>query len=347
MQAYATDMNSEYISPEALDAVARKQRRDRRIALTLTVVAHAALLVLFGLVTVLPALQREPEIRATVVVQETAEAPRLSRQEVSRMHSRAVQPAADSARLAQLIQAHAPAPIAAPVVEQTFVDAPVGLGAATGLGLGRGAFGQGAGAGVGRHSFMGVQAQGRSIVLAIDISGSMANLRDRAYERVEEEAKKTLRELPQGTPFGLLLFGSEVVAFRDALAAANPALVEEAIEFLLEYSPLRNREEARERGESTNWRRLKGGVHGGTRTDLVMEQAFKLNPETIIMLSDGKPHIPGVRNEEEHVLELVRDLQRRRSRPIPVSVISYVLKSGREFMRDLAEQNDGQFVAVD
>jgi len=341
-------MNTEYISPEALVAVERKQRRDRRIAVGVTVVAHALLLVLFALVTVLPALQKEPEIRATVVAPETAvEAPRLSRQEVSRMHSRVVQPAADSARLARLIQAHAPAPIAAPVVEQTFADAPVGLGAATGLGLGRGAFGQGAGAGVGMHSFMGVRAQGRSIILAIDISGSMATLRGRAYERVEEEAKKTLRELPQGTPFGLLLFGREVVAFRDSLTPANPATVEQAIKFLLEYSPLRNREEARERGQSASWGQLKGGVHGGTRTDLVMEKAFQMNPDTIIMLSDGRPNIPGVRNEESHVLELVQGLQSRRPRPIPVSVISYVLKSGREFMRDLAEQNNGEFVAVD
>lgn len=211
------------------------------------------------------------------------------------------------------------------------------------------------GRGGGTISFFGIRAEGRGIIICIDISGSMieGNKGPENYERVEEEAIKAIEKLTENVTFGVMTFAREGASWKRNLQRAVPGAKESAIRWLKERSPARKHREDHGSGY--------GDIHGGTRLDHALHVAFDLKPDTLIILSDGQPRFqlgkdnPPLQELEngqkvddpDKLLAWVKEQQSKLNPRIKIHTIAYKMGgSGAEFLDSLARQNGGRFKDV-
>ena len=69
-----------------------------------------------------------------------------------------------------------------------------------------------------------------------------------------------------------------------------------------------------------------------------------MNPDAICIVSDGVPTDGGYNGK--NILEMVKERQKKMPRPAVINVIAYLADSGQQFMKDLAEQNQGSFKEI-
>jgi HEAT repeat protein len=190
----------------------------------------------------------------------------------------------------------------------------------------------------GRVYFFDVGMRTAAVVFVIDVSASVSRQDERHISRLEYAARElgqTVQKLPPATRFRVLAFASEIRHFPHRKAAPG---------------------DKTHAAEATRWlRSLKPA--GGTNTYGALMQALDdpLDPDTIMLLSDGNPYRCAYEgktySEHEQILAEVRRVNRRRRIRIhTVALLSGVYSdddaedaaSAAEFLRRLARENGGE-----
>ena len=200
-------------------------------------------------------------------------------------------------------------------------------------------------------SFFGIQDQSKSVVIMIDVSDSMftrtGDARGRvlvrkgasqSFQAVRDEAIRLVRDLSIQSRFGLIRWSGGAYSWKPHLVPATDKNKEEAIRHIeteidMKTAPPRN------------------GRPGGTRHDYALEEAFRLRPETLFMLTDGNATSSaggGLRPiPAEDIWQAAEIGQRGLQSPARLHVIYYLTGAEKEdeerMLRGLATKNGGQF----
>jgi hypothetical protein len=164
------------------------------------------------------------------------------------------------------------------VLSPSFLSEATALAESAGAGVGRGTGGAGAnGTGV---NFLGVQTQAKRIVLMFDISKTVAGAAAKAgmpMERIRDETERLMHEMGVNTRFGLVEFARNYAFFRPELVPSTDANRKAALAWLHTFFAT----------EGTLPRGLPNVVSGSPGFLVALEAAFKLQPDTLFILSDG------------------------------------------------------------
>jgi hypothetical protein len=260
-------------------------------------------------------------------------------------------------------------PIMPAQTTDVFANREAGVGG-TGSAFGQtgtpGGGGNGNGSGI---SFFGLRTRAKSVVFLVDLSSSMVMSYnppavpgkpapskivkdDRSYAVLEREVVRVIKQLDAGITFNVICFAGEVLPYRTGMGPANETEKMKAIKFVQERSPALNIVSERKQSEraaagfkqpeGTPQKSATGFNHGGTVTAAALESAFALNPDVICLVSDGVP----TDKSAASILTIVQDRQKTLPRPAVINVIAYLADSGQDFMKALAEQNQGSFKEI-
>ncbi len=224
-----------------------------------------------------------------------------------------------------------------------------GAGGAGGGGLG------GTGTGM---SFFGIKDAGRSVVIMVDVSTSMFGRtgdydydsrkklregKEQSFQTVREEAMKLINSLSINSRFGVVRWSGGAYSWMQELVPAtdqNKAAAREHIQNALDVNTAGPRD----------------GRPGGTRHDYALEEAFRLKPEVIFMLTDGNATESqgggGLSPISANRIWDIADLgQRGLQKPARLHVIYYVTgtekSEERKMLEGLARKNGGKFRTVE
>lgn len=182
----------------------------------------------------------------------------------------------------------------------------------------------------------GMETKANTVVVVVDVSGSMVGGTKsvKTYEVLEREIGKLIKDLSEKNSFGIVAFSRDAEAYKPALARATREEKERGYNWLKRMSPeifkdARASEEAK-------------GAHHGTRADLGLKRAFEMQPDVIFFVSDGEP----TGANPTQILQQVEAAQANRPQRTAIHTIAYVADSGQAFMRDLAQNNGGNFREV-
>jgi hypothetical protein len=254
-----------------------------------------------------------------------------------------IKPSSPTVSIAKVIAADTSSPVAVPVPDFAVSTPSVNFGDSEDFGgdWGESGFDAGSGRGI---SFFGLKKQPKSIVLVFDISGSMVvpPKSPKTYEALEEEIVNTISSLTSDVPFGLVAFSRDADAYRSRLVNSTMTERSSAMKWLKGMDPSGGVAGGR-RSYDTNFR---GGRHSGTRADLALVKAMKLDPDTIIFVSDGEPTDQKGKSSKglnAAILRQVAAMQKGRQQRVQINVVAYMAGGGKDFMRQLASQNGGEF----
>ena len=149
-----------------------------------------------------------------------------------------------------------------------------------GSGLAPGAAGAGGTAGIGSgFSFIGIESNGKRVLLIFDVSASVLNKarkRGVSIGKIKEETIALLQHLPINARFGIIQFTQNFKAFREELVAATDANRSTAKAWIeVEWV------ETGSMQASTKVTRNPRGVVG------VLELAVRMSPDVIFLISDA------------------------------------------------------------
>ncbi|MCC6354840.1 MAG: VWA domain-containing protein [Verrucomicrobiae bacterium] len=222
------------------------------------------------------------------------------------------------------------------------------IGAMAGQGLAGLGSGIGAGGGSGdAMSFFGIQDSGRSVVIMIDVSGSMfLRLGESSFEPVKRHAATLIEGLGINSRFGIVIWSGGAGRWREECIPATDANKAAATAFI------------RQDLGATAYRRLDSLCRdvlregaGGTRHDLALRQAFAMRPEVIYMLSDGNALMGEVVIPTEELTGLTGQLQRSLPKEARLHTIYFMTgpdkPAERELLKTLAARNGGRFTDFD
>jgi uncharacterized protein YegL len=174
----------------------------------------------------------------------------------------------------------------------------------------------------GAPSYYGISIYARRLVFVIDTSGSMTGLRIQTAKR---ELISAIKALPGNAELGILVFNTQVTVWRPALIPATAAAKQEAAFFV-------------------------GNLGAGGRTAAydALDRAFHFDPEAIYFLSDGEPTCGKIVSPEGILAAVHTGNHNRRISIYSIGIAPGLPGSRLElFMKNLAEQNFGQFRRVD
>ena len=216
-------------------------------------------------------------------------------------------------------------------------------------------------------SFFGLRTRAKSVVFVVDLSSSMvmsfnppavpgkpAPVKivkdDRSYAVLEREVVRVIKQLDPSITFNVVVFAGEVLPYRTTMGAATDVEKMKAVKFVQERSPALNIVSERKASdrEAAGFKKTEitktatNFNHGGTITNAALEAAFAFNPDVICVVSDGVPTDKSAAN----ILTNVQTRQKQLPRPSVINVIAYLADSGQDFMRALAEQNQGSFKEI-
>jgi len=212
-----------------------------------------------------------------------------------------------------------------------------------GLGAGQGAGGSG-GDGM---TFFGIRDSGQSVVIMIDISGSMfLRLGEQAFQPVKEQAITLINGLGINSRFGVVVWSGGAGRWKEQCVPATDAMKASAMSFIRQdLGP-----DAFRRLGSICRDVLREGV-GGTRHDLALRQAFAMQPEVIYMLSDGNALAGDTPIPTSEILDLTRQLQRPLPKEARLHTIYFMTgpdkPAERDLLKSLASHNGGRFSDFD
>jgi hypothetical protein len=148
---------------------------------------------------------------------------------------------------------------------------------------GLGAGGQGAGGlgGTGTgFSFMGVESNGRRILILFDVSDTTIRKTNEAgfgFERIREETKKLIDTVPASTRFGLVMFARNYVFMNSELVAATDSNREAAKEWLDKWFT----------DDAPMTQSVPNMVRGSPGLRKLLEAAGAVQPDVMFIVSDG------------------------------------------------------------
>jgi len=211
---------------EAPDAAERSENKDRVVAIIGTILAHVVLFLLISLIIVAAPRMKPPEIVAVA-------GPISNEQTITKkkiVQQTPTKPPAASASVMSTITSSAVSSVSVPTVEFQAPDTPVELGSTFGSGI---SFGTGGAVG-GEISFMGNTGTGKSVVFAVDYSLSMGRYGTdkygdflsaselsqlvksgkevRRHHLVRNELIKSIKKLPRGTQYQIVMFSGKAYA---------------------------------------------------------------------------------------------------------------------------------------
>jgi hypothetical protein len=153
-----------------------------------------------------------------------------------------------------------------------------------GLGIGLGLIGMGDGGGgkseKSAPSFLGVKTPGERIVLMFDISKTVSTAAAKAgmpMERIREETRRLIESLGVNTRFNLVQFARNYVFFRPTLAAASRSNRDAAQQWLTRFFGT----------QGTLPSGIPSTVTGSPGFLAALSEVFKLEPDSIVIISDG------------------------------------------------------------
>lgn len=168
----------------------------------------------------------------------------------------------------------------------------------------------------------------RRVVFVLDTSRSMgAGGSVSRLEAAKRELAATIEKLPEECLFTVIVFNSEVMRWQDRLRPATTGNKALAASFV--------------RGQKPN---------GKTATYDALHAALGIDPhvEAIFLLSDGAPSEGTIVNPQTVLSTIRQENRTRRLKIHTLGAFGGQQAAGLEnFMRQLAEQNDGQFRRLD
>ena len=129
-------------------------------------------------------------------------------------------------------------------------------------------------------SFLGIKALGERIVLMFDISKTVCTAAAKAgmpMERIREETRGFINSLGADTRFNLVQFARNYVFFRPKLAAASRTNREAAQDWLTRFFGT----------QGTLPSGIPSTISGSPGFLVALTEVFKLEPDSIIIISDG------------------------------------------------------------
>ena len=162
-------------------------------------------------------------------------------------------------------------------------------------------------------SFFGAEAKGNRFVFIIDQSGSMSA--QSRFQRAKTELIRTLKSLPPNAQFMVYFFSNsfeKLPSSGDTMTAAVPEDIRMAESWI-------------------NSRKVKGSTNPlGALTD-----GFRLQPDTIWLLTDGQF------DREDQVLNLLRQLNPKAK--VRINTVSMMNPSGEKVLKQIARQYGGSY----
>ena len=246
-------------------------------------------------------------------------------------------------------------------VPKTAANAPTMAGASGAASFGSAAtLGGGAlgGTGSGKQiNFFGIRDVSTSVVIMIDISDSMFGrtgdydyatrqlvrvAKEQSFQRVRDEAIKLVESLTPATRFGIVRWSGGAYTWKPELVPATDENKQAAIAHIQNELDLRKAPKRPDRP-------------GGTRHDYALEEAFKLKPETIYMLTDGDANgesatEPGKKIGPEDLYRIAEEGQKALSKKAKLHTIYYLTGKDKpeeeRMLRQLANRNGGTLAKV-
>ena len=242
---------------------------------------------------------------------------------------------------------------AANVAKMAGSSAAVSFGAAAAP-MGGGALGgTGSGAPV---TFFGIRDVSTSVVIMIDVSDSMFSRtgdaeksklvklgKEQSFQAVRDEAIKLVQSLPSSTQFGIVRWSGGAYVWKPELVPAtdtNKAAAIAHIQSDVDFHKAKKKQDGRP---------------GGTRHDYALEEAFKLKPETIYMITDGQASGASAADrskkiEADDIYRVVDEGQKTLSKKARIHAIYYLTgkekAEERQLLQRLASRTGGQFREV-
>ena len=155
-----------------------------------------------------------------------------------------------------------------------------GAGLATGLWSPGNGSGGGGKSEQGAATFLGVKAPGERIVLMFDISKTVSSAAARAgmpMERIRDETRRLVEGLGMNTRFNLVQFARNYVLFQPKLASASRRNKEDAHLWLTRFFGT----------QGTLPAGIPSTVTGSPGFLVALAEVFKLEPDSVIIISDG------------------------------------------------------------
>ena len=234
------------------------------------------------------------------------------------------------------------------------------MAAAGGVSFGAPGAGGGSRGGTGTGSqinFFGIKDKSSSVVVMIDVSDSMFTRtgdaefgkglvkhgKEQNFQAVREEAIKLIESLGPNINFGIVRWSGGAYSWKAELAPATDENKKAAVEHIQNEVDMKTA-------------RPSGGRPGGTRHDYALEEAFKLKPETIYMITDGnataaQPGGGGLQAiAPEELFKITETGQKTLTKRARLHIIYYL--NGKEkadekqMLMSLAARNSGQFRQV-
>lgn len=248
-----------------------------------------------------------------------------------------------------------------------------GLGGfGTGGGLGGGG-GMGTGGGGGRIKFFGFEGDATSVILAIDVSGSMErNVGGPAgIQKLRDEIKRTVNSLSPASLFNIICFAGDADCCFPLNVRATAENKERALKFLQGYygdggfgrtRTEKLRSQGKALGEVAEYdgvqftplqvNQVKGleGTSGGSRMDLALVAAMERGATSIFLLSDGQPTAvrEGEPLKQDELIDLVEENYKKLysgkgKKEVTVNTIyTNTDRSEEEFMKKIARKFRGK-----
>lgn len=188
---------------------------------------------------------------------------------------------------------------------------------AEGLAVGRGADQRFSISAPGEATFFGIRGSGQRFSWVVDCSGSMSGpsqqLSGTPLQRAKQELLQSLRRLPPGLEFQIIFFDDFCYRFpTTGFVVVSPEAIREAADFIDD---------------------IQGG--GGTNVQIGMLQALTgtTRPDTVFLLTDGAfdTGTPGF------------IASRNRNQQTRINTVAFVDRAGESLLRQIADENRGDF----
>jgi hypothetical protein len=211
--------------------------------------------------------------------------------------------------------------------------------------------------GLGRKSsFFGINIDQKTprIILLLDTSDTMFKRKRGAdtytydYGVIKKEACDLIKNLEETAQFNVVLYEGGAVAFQKNMVVLSDSLKSEVIKWIsdIDENPIKSIKERQ--GNDTLFE------GGGTRLDTGLALAFRYDPTTIFLLTDGDANIRHEKEskklKEEDIIPLIKQLQSKQKKSATIHVIYYQTKEAKEseteLVKAIAAQGRGTFKVV-
>lgn len=204
-------------------------------------------------------------------------------------------------------------------------------------------------------NFFGIRDTSTSVVIMIDVSDSMFTRTgdaeksklvrlgaEQSFQAIRDEAIKLVQSLTPATRFGIVRWSGGAYSWKSELVPASEENKQAAIAHIRDEVDFHSA-------------RKKPDRPGGTRHDYALEEAFRLKPETIYMITDGNAtgtsaRDPSRKISPEDIYQVVDDGEKALTKKARIHVI-YYLTGGekadeRAMLNEIANRTGGRFQSV-